>query len=137
MEAFLNAVIPPSSDGRMPGAGVLGVAAELAGAIEGDVRLGPLVQAGLLGVYQAAIERDPHGLPALSAPARVEVIQGQLAAHPVLMMGVARHLYPAYYQHPRVLEGLGEPARPPFPEGYDVEPTDPRLLDRLRQRQRR
>jgi len=137
MEALLNLVIPPSWDGRLPGAGTLEMAGELADAIEGDDRLGPLIQAGLRAVHEAAIERDPGGLPGLSAHARVEVVQGQLAAHPVLMMGIARYLYPAYYQHPQVLVGLGEPPRPPFPEGYEVEPTAPWLIERLRARQTR
>jgi hypothetical protein len=54
----------------------------------------------------------------------------------MLMLGIGLHLYPAYYQHPRVLEGLGEPPRPPFPDGYDLEETDPQLLEKLRDRQR-
>jgi hypothetical protein len=54
----------------------------------------------------------------------------------MLMIGVVVHLYQAYYQHPKVLEALGEPPRPPFPEGYALEPTDPQLLEALRTRAR-
>ena len=136
MQAFLDVVIPPSQDGRMPGAGSLGLAAYVAGALEADAMLGPLVQAGLQAVRAAALARDPGGFRGLSPRARVEVVQGQVGAHSFLMIGVARHLYPAYYQHPRVLEGIGEPPRPPFPEGYDVEATDPQLLEKLQARRR-
>ncbi len=136
MQAFLDLVIPPSIDGRLPSAGSLDLASGVADQLEADAMLGPLVQAGLQALREAALARDPAGLPGLSPQARVEVVETQLGAHPLLMMGLARYVYPAYYQHPRVLEGLGEPPRPPFPEGYDLEATDPQLLDKLRARQR-
>ena len=137
MQAFLDVVIPPSGDGKMPGAGSLGLGATVAAALEGDPMLGPVVMAGLQAVRDAAIARDPGGLPGLSPDARVEVVKAQLESQSWLMLGVARYLYPAYYQHPRVLEGLGEPPRPPFPEGYEIEATDPQLLGKLHQRRRR
>jgi hypothetical protein len=136
MQAFLDLVIPPSADGKMPGAGSLGLAAEVAGALEADAMVGPLVRTGLQAVRDAAVTRHPAGLAALSPAAGVEVIESQLAAHPWLIMALGRYLYVAYYQHPRVLEGLGEPPRAPFPQGYDVEATDPQLLDKLRSRAR-
>lgn len=136
MQAFLDLVIPPSPDGRLPGAGSLDLTSGLADQLEADAMLAPPVQAGLQAVREAALARDPEGLSGLSPEARVEVVEAQLGAHPLLMLGLARHLYPAYYQHPRILEGLGEPPRPPFPEGYDLEATDPQLLEKLRARQR-
>ncbi len=136
MRAFLDLVIPPSDDGKLPGAGSLGLGADLAGRIEADPALGSFVQAGLQAVYDAALARDPAGLAGLSPPARVEVLEAQLGTHPMLMIGLGLHLYLAYYQHPAVLEGLGEPPRAPFPEGYALEPTDPHLLALLRERGR-
>jgi hypothetical protein len=137
MQAFLDVVIPPSKDGKMPGAGSLGLSEGLAAAIEEDPMLGPMVLAGLDAIRQAALERDPAGLAGLSPEGRLGVVQDGLNVHGFLMLGVTRYLYPAYYQHPRVLEGLGEPPRPPFPEGYEVEATDPRLLEKLLTRQRK
>ena len=83
--------------------------------------LGPFVQAGLQAVHDAALAQRPGGprRDCRRTPAS-KWSKSQLAAHPMLMIGVALHLYPAYYQHPRVLEGLGEPPRAPFPEGYDL-----------------
>ncbi|MBI5288610.1 MAG: gluconate 2-dehydrogenase subunit 3 family protein [Chloroflexi bacterium] len=132
VQALFDVVIPPSDDGKLPGAGSLGLASTLAAQLEADPVFGPPVQAGLQAVYNAALARDPAGFAALPPQARVEVVESQLGAHPMLMIGLTLHLYPAYYQHPRVLEGLGEPPRPPFPEGYDLEPTDPHLLEHLR-----
>jgi hypothetical protein len=137
MQAFLDVVIPPGGDGTMPGAGSLDLSAGVVQALETDAALGPLVQAGLAAVREAALGRDSKGFSALSSKDRVAVVESQLATHPFLMLGTARYVYTAYYQHPRVLEALGEPPRPPFPEGYDVEPTDAQLLERLRARARR
>lgn len=136
MQAFLDAVIPPSEDGKLPGAGALDLSSGVASRLEADPALGPVVQAGLQAVQDAALARAPSGLSELSPQERVEVIESQLAAHPLLMIGLGLHLYPAYYQHPRVLEGLGEPPRPPFPDGYDLEETEPHLLEKLRDRTR-
>jgi hypothetical protein len=33
-------------------------------------------------------------------------------------------VYSAYYQHPRVLSGLGLEPRPPHPKGYALEQPD-------------
>jgi hypothetical protein len=136
MQAFLDLVIPPSDDGKLPGAGSLDLFSDMAGRVEADPALGPFVQAGLQAVHDAALARDPAGLTGLPRQARVEVVEAQLGAHPMLMIGLGLHLYPAYYQHPQVLEDLGEPPRPPFPEGYDLEETDPQLLERLHERRR-
>jgi hypothetical protein len=40
----------------------------------------------------------------------------------------------SYYKDLRVLEGLGLPARPPFPIGHEVESGDWSLLDPVKQR---
>ena len=135
MRAMLDVVIPTSNAGRMPGAGGLGLEAEIAAAIEADTMIGPVLKTALEALRQAAESRDARGMAGLDATARNEVVQAQMG-HEVLMMALARYVYAAYYAHPRVLEGLGEPARPPFPEGYEVEPTDPQLLERLKRRRR-
>ena len=134
MRAILDLAIPPSGDGKLPGAGSLDLCSDVAGALEADAMLGPIVQAGLRAVHDAALARDPGGLTRLSQQARLEVVEAQLGPHPLLMIGVVRYLYPAYYRHPRVLDALGEPARPPFPEGYEIEATDAGLLEKLRSR---
>lgn len=136
MQALLDLVIPPSADGRMPGAGNLGIAPTLADVIEADRQLGPVAVAGLRALRTAALARDPAGLSGLSLPDRRDVVEAQFAGHPMFMNALLRFVYPAYYQHPRVLESLGEPPRPPFPEGYEVEATDARLLEKLHARRR-
>jgi hypothetical protein len=136
MDALFDLLIPPGDDGRMLGAGSLGLSGGLADALEADARwMGP-VSAGLRALRDAARERDPGGLAALSPGARLEVLESQLERHPALVRGITTPLYLAYYQHPDTLERLGEPPRPPFPGGFDVEATNPTLLEQLRARAR-
>jgi len=129
--AFLDTLIPPSaaseSRGKLPGAGSLGLAPGVAAAIRSSAQLAPVVEAGL-----AAIRSE--GFAALELSRRVELVEAQLGAHPDLIRAITTPLYYAYYQHPTVLIGLGVPPRPPFPEGYEVEATDPALLALLRSR---
>jgi len=44
------------------------------------------------------------------------------------------HAYIGYYQHPRVIEGLDLPPRPPHPKGYEMAPNDLSLLEPVRKR---
>ncbi len=136
MKALLDLVIPPSASGDLPGAGALGLSPAVATALHADPLLGPLVEAGVQAVREAALSQHPEGLPGMAPQAGAKVVEAQLATHPMFVMGLLRYLYPAYYQHPRVLEGIGEPPRPPFPEGFDVEATDAELLEQLRARRR-
>ena len=136
MDALLNLVVPPNASGGLPGAGALGLSLAVATALQADPLLGPLVEAGAQAVREAAHSQHPEGLPGMTPEAGTKLIETQLSAHPFLMVGMLRYLYPAYYQHPKVLRGIGEVTRPPFPEGFDVEATDARLLEKLQARRR-
>ena len=140
-QAFMNAlfdlVIPPSASGDLPGAGALSLSPAVATALRADPLLGPLIEAGVQAVREAALSQHPEGLAGMTPEAGTKVVETQLAAsHPLLIMGLARYLYPAYYQHPRVLQGIGEAPRPPFPKGFDVEATDAGLLEKLQARRK-
>jgi len=136
MNALLNLVIPPSASGNIPGAGALGLSPAVATGLQADPLLGPLVEPGVQAVREAALSQHPQGLPGMTPEAGTKLLEAQLSAHPLLMMGLLRYLYPVYYQHPQVLAGIGEVPRPPFPEGFDVEATDPRLLEKLQARRK-
>ncbi len=142
MKALLDLLIPPSASGdvpgadTLPGAGELGLAPDVVTSIQADPALGPLAEAGAQAVREAAGSEHPEGLAGLAPEAGAKIIEDQLASHPFFIMGILRYLYPAYYQHPQVLKGIGEEPRPPFPEGFDVEPTDAQLLEKLRARQK-
>jgi hypothetical protein len=132
LRAMLNLVIPPS--GRMPGAGDL----DLWPAVEGPFAQNPAalvsLTAALDAVREAALARDPGGLAALPPAVSAEVVQSATAGRPDFMPSLARAVAMAYYQQPAVLIALGEPARPPFPEGFELEQISPDWLELLKQR---
>lgn len=134
MDALLNVLIPADAQGDHPAAGTLGLSAAIAESARKDSMLSVAVESGLNAVREAAAKEHAGGLPAMPTESATAFVRGQLAANPMLMMGLLRHTYPAYYQHPRVLEAIGEPPRPPFPDGFSVEPTDPALLGKLEAR---
>ena len=136
MDALLNLVIPPNASGSLPGAGTLGLSLEVAAGIQGDPLLGPMVGAGVQAVRDAALSQHPQGLGGMTPEAATKLVETQLSANPFIMVGLLRYLYPAYYQHPQVLKGIGKAPRPPFPEGFDVEATAPELLEKLRARRK-
>lgn len=134
LSAILDLLIPPRADGRLPGAGALGLAETIAADLSTDTNYRPGVESGLAALQEAASERDPAGFLALAGEDRRAVFQAQLQQHPALLRGIMHHLNLAYYAHPTVLAGLDQPARPPFPEGYEIEQTDPALLALLESR---
>jgi hypothetical protein len=136
MDALLDVVLPASPSGDMPAAGALGLSAAVAAGVRADPLLGPVVGPGLDALRDAALLRTAGGLPAMSHEDAAEFVTAQFSGNPMLMMGFLRHVYPAYYANPLVLAGIGDPPRPAFPEGFDVEPTDPALLALLAARAR-
>lgn len=134
MDALLNLVIPPNASGSLPGAGTLGLSAAVARGLQDDPLLGPMVTGGVQAIWEAARSEHPEGFAGMTPEAGTKLVQIQVSANPFFMMGMLRYLYPAYYQHPHVLKGIGEVPRPPFPEGFDVEATDARLLEKLQAR---
>ena len=136
MDALLDLVIPPNASGSLPGAGALGLSLAVATGLQGDPLLGPMVEAGVRAIRESALSQHSEGLPGMTPEAGTKLIQAQVSANPFFMMGMLRYLYPAYYQHSQVLRGIGEEPRPPFPEGFDVEATDARLLEKLQARRR-
>ncbi len=128
LTTVLDLLIPPRADGRLPGAGALCLADVVAADLQADPRSGPLVEAGLTALAAAAVELNPAGFASLDSDDALALLQAQLQAHPALVPGLTYHLYLRYYQHPTVLAGLDQPARAPFPDGFEVEETDPELL---------
>lgn len=136
MDALLNLVIPPNASGSLPGAGALGLSTSVAAGLQADPLLGPMVEAGAQAIREAALSQHPNGLRALTPEAGAMLVQAQISANPFFMAGLVRYLYPAYYQHPQVLRGIGAEPRPPFPGGFDVEATDAGLLEKLHARRK-
>ncbi len=124
LDAILDTLIPPSEDGRMPGAGSLGLASAVGEETKGA---GEVVAAGLAAAEAAGFaERDLEG--------RVEVLRELESSQPAFVPTLFFPTCAAYYQHPQVLVGLGLEPRPPHPKGYALEPGNLDALERVRAR---
>jgi hypothetical protein len=127
LSAVLGELLPASDDGRMPAAGELGLAAFVEqGAAPGSelARALPALLASL----------GARGFAGLERAARVALLKELEQASPSAFRALLAVAYGGYYQHPRVVEALGLEARPPFPKGYAVPPSDFGLLDAVRRR---
>ena len=125
LAAVLDEPIPPNQDTHLPGAGQLGLADTIDEALDGTPDMRAAITQGLAAL---------GGFPELSAPDRPGRLAELAQGHPAFVPSVTFHAYAAYYHHPRVLAGLGMEARPPFPDGYEVESDDLTLLDAVRGR---
>ena len=121
LAAVLDALVPPSADGRLPGAGELGLASGI------EEQLGAMcafTARGLDALDALARERGASGFASLAPDVRAEVMNAHAAADPGFLPGLVFQVYSTYYQHPRVLSGLGLEPRPPHPKGYALEQPD-------------
>jgi hypothetical protein len=125
LSSVLDRLLPAREDGRVPGAGALGMAAHLesAAAHDGELR-------GALSELLAALAAD--GFTGLAPDAQVERLTAFSQQATPAFHALVLHAYRGYYSHPRVVEALGMEPRPPFPRGYPVPDTDFSLLDPVR-----
>jgi len=126
LACVLDEIVPPSADGRMPGAGALG----LADAVERFVANA----GGLAGLANALDALAAEGFPALSRERRAAALAAFAAREPGFVPGLIFPTYTSYYQHPRVYAALGLDPRPPHPQGYALEAGDFTKLDAVRAR---
>jgi hypothetical protein len=132
--ALLDEVIPPSSDGRLPGAGGLDLIGHVARTVQQTPMLAPVVQYGLSAIAELAGTRGPDGWAGLARAERSALLAEFAAGDQLFMPALLFLAYSGYYQHPRVVEALGLEARPPHPKGYAMEAFDTTLLDAVRRR---
>jgi hypothetical protein len=131
LAALLDELVPPSDDGQLPGAGELGLGPTIYETAP-DLRL--VIEHGLAALDERGRgggAEDFAGLPKDERSAVLAEVAGEQTA---LVPGLVFQTYIHYYQHPRVLAGLQLEPRPPFPKGYEMEPSDLSLLDPVRER---
>ena len=134
LASLLDLIIPPSRDGQLPGAGELGLSVYILEALEAAPEQRPVIARGLSGLNDAAQRRGEADFAALSQAHRLEVVESVAKTQPGLLPLLVFHTYAGYYQNARVVEALGLEARPPHPDGYDLEAGDLTLLDPVRER---
>jgi hypothetical protein len=129
LASVLDEIIPPSDDGRFPGAGQIGLATYIEEALQKTPELWSMVAQGLSELDTLARDRNAPSFAALSREDKLRLLNEWGFVLPLTL-----HTFTGYYQHPRVVEALGLEARPPHPKGYHVEPNDLTLLDAVRRR---
>lgn len=131
LDQILDALIPPRDELGLPGAGGLGV-----GEIVRD-RLGESADAfrpHLDWLAAQASARGASDFGALDLVDRAALLRDLDAELPGFVSALIFHTYGGYYQHPKVVEALGVPPRPPHPEGYPLEEGDLSGLEKVRGR---
>ena len=131
LTSVLDEIIPPSNDGRLPGAGQLGLADYVDEALQKTPELRVMIVQGLSDLDNLARGRNAPGFAALSREDKLQLLNEWGFVLPLTL-----HAYTGYYQHPQVVEALGLEARPPHPKGYHMEPNDLTLLDAVRRRRK-
>ncbi len=134
LETLLDVVIPPSADGRLPGAGTLGLTDTIARTVRQMPMLRPVLEYGFGTLAELAMRRNAGGWGALTPAERAEVFAEFTATDQFFLPAFLFLAYSSYYQAPRVVEALGLEARAPHPKGYPMDEDDLTLLDAVRRR---
>jgi len=129
LASVLDEMIPPSADGRLPGAGALGLVSYVEQALQATPELRSMIVQGLADLDDAARQRHAQPFNTLATPEKVALLNEQGFLIPLMF-----HIYVGYYQDARVVTALGLPPRPPHPKGYEMQPNDLSLLDVVRRR---
>jgi len=131
LSKVLDALIPPHAERGLPGAGELGLAEEIC---ERAGDLLPVLEPALDALEEVLGARSVPDFASLEEAEKRSLLEELAVAHPAFLPGLVFQAFSNYYQHPRVLRGLGLDARPPFPRGHDLEAGDPDLLEPVRRR---
>lgn len=134
LSAVLDEIVPPSADGRLPGAGAVGVSHAIEAKMRESDALQPAVLDGLRVLAGLAREAGAAAFADVPPGERRALLERAAEDAPAFLPGLVFQTYVHYYHEPSVLEGLGIPARPPHPEGYALAPLDERLLEPVRGR---
>lgn len=134
LTCVLDQIVPPSADGRLPGAGQLGLAAAIEQGVRERPELEPGLLEGLAALEACARARSADGFVDVAAAERRALLDQAASQVPGFLLPLVFQTLVAYYAHPAVLEALGHEPRPPYPKGYDVPPTDFSILDPVRER---
>jgi hypothetical protein len=127
--AVLESLLPGA--GAWPGAPALGLEADawrLAATVDGHV-----------DTVRTTLDELGPEFASLDASEREARLRALEAGDPARFAVLKLLAYDAYYTHPAVLAVLeqrcGYPARPPQPDGHELEPFDESRLHRQRQRE--
>jgi hypothetical protein len=131
LEVVLDLIVPPSADGRMPGATEVGVPAYLLAHCADAL---PILREELDRLDAQAQAGCGQPFAAIGADDRQALVDAMRAQEPEFMSRLALETVTCYYQHDRVLAALGMEVRSPAPQGFKVISGDLMLLAPVRKR---
>ncbi len=131
LQIVVDMIVPPSADGRLPGASAFDLHAYLC-AEAPDALPGLALELDRLDAESQA----RHGQPfvAIAAAQRQALVDGLRAQDPAFMSRLALETVTCYYQQDCVMEAIGVEPRPPAPKGFQVVAGDLTLLAPVRRR---
>lgn len=129
--SVLDVLIPASEDGALPAAGEIGLGETICQRAE---ELLPVLAPALEALAARVAASKAEDFASIPAAEKRPMLEAVAAEHPAFLPALLFQTFSNYYQHPRVLEGLGLEARPPHPLGYELEAGDLDLLEPVRRR---
>ncbi len=91
---------------------------------------------GIQALNGLSVEQHQKPFLALNEDAQGMIVSDFRVLHGEPIALLQMHTVSSYYMDDRVLEALGLEARPPFPGGYNVAPSDWSMLDSVRAREK-
>jgi len=135
MAALIDAILPASNDGRLPGAAALDLVSHIERSVRQNPMLRPVVEYGLSAIAEIVAKRNPAGVTGLPATEWAAALREFTATDQFFLPAFLFLVYGGYYQHARVVTALGLEPRAPHPKGYAMEGDDwSSLLDPVRRR---
>lgn len=127
LRLVLDALIPPSADGRVPGGGL----PEVVGFLAEAGRYAPDPVASVRRVLDCLRQQGGEEFAALSESERVAVLERVEAEASEDFTTLTRLAYMGYYSRADIRRALGLNAAPAHPGGYEVPPDGEERLAEL------
>ena len=124
LNTILNLIIPPSKDGKMPGATDVGFFTYI-----NSENLFSWIKEGLQNIAEESHKKYNREFLVLNDFEQVELIESLRRQLFQYFNRLTTEVINCYYQHDHVLEALGLETRPPFPQGYNLGEWDITLLE--------
>lgn len=131
LAVVLDQIIPADESRGKPSAAQVGVLDFLIERHEGEIQ-DIAHQLDLLNEQSLSLHQLPYN--ELTRSAQDAVLEMLRSENVRFLMTLAIRTAECYYLDARVMQAIGLPARPPFPEGYTVPRGDLSLLDPVRER---
>ena len=122
--SLVNLIIPSNADRGLPAAADVGCAEYLQN--QEDLAW---VRDGIAILAEASRDQFGREFRSLATAEQEQLVHGLRRRLTRFYIRLSQRVAERYYQDDQVLESIGLPARPPFPEGYLVDEGDLTLLE--------